>query len=442
MSAQGPSGTPSTGTTGGAPPTETLSSPAGRRKRSGQVSTTVAVVIGVVLLLVGIGGGYALENALAKSPSPTLLTETGSSLLYPLFQSWSPAYTSFNSHVTLSVVSSGSGAGQSGAEDGTFNIGASDAYLNSTTTAKYGVVNVPVAVSSQLVWCNLGGVNYPLNLNGSVLAQIYDQTITSWTNPLIEAAQNATVDTELNHLSYTGAPAITLLKRADSSGDTFIFASYMFQSYSGFAYSVNTSAFGGLSSKSGSTVVAETGNSGMVDGIKATPGGIAYIGISYMSDLTGIAGLNHAALGDNESLSASGGVNAANYVTWSVAAVNDDVNIGLTHLNYATDGLALSLILGGVSDTLVSKSDLGKGGTNATSQNPTPYPIVNLEYTLIKTSPTGSTVSSAKLAATVAFLEWAISYGNAASFLNPIGFVPLTSGVLYYDLLTLESVAV
>jgi phosphate transport system substrate-binding protein len=442
MSAQNPSGTLSAGTSGGSPPTESLSTPGSIHRKARGVSVGLAVALAVVLCLVGIGGGYALESALAKSPSPLLLTETGSTLLYPLFVSWSPAYTSFDSHVTLSVVASGSGAGQSGAEDASFNIGASDAYLNHSAQTQYGVVNVPVAVSSQLVFYYLPGVNYHLNLNGSVLAQIYDQTITTWTNPLIEAAQNATVDHELNTSSYTGAPAITLLKRSDSSGDTFIFSSYLYQSYSGYKYSVNTSALGGLKSTAGSTVVSESGNSGMVNGIKGTPGGIAYIGISYLSDLTGVSGVSYAALGDNESLTASGGTNASNYILWSTTNVMSDVSLALQNLNFAGDGLAISLILGGVSNTLVTSANLGKGGSNATAEYPHPYPICNLEYALIKTAPSGSTVSSEKLAATVAFLEWGISLGNAGTYLNPIGFVPLTQTVLYYDLLTLESVAV
>jgi phosphate transport system substrate-binding protein len=435
MSAQNPSGTSSTGMAGSTPPTDQLSGQTPMRRRSGMVSRALAIGIGVALLLVGIGGGYALESYLAKSPSPLQITETGSSLLYPLMKAWSPAYTTFNSHVTLSVTSSGSGAGQSGAENGKFNIGASDAYVSNFTATN--ILNVPVAISSQLVYYNLNGVGH-LNLNGSVLAQIYDQTITSWTSPEIEAAQPAAVD---NALNSTSVKSITLLKRADSSGDTFIFASYCFQSYKGFLYSVNTSAFGGLKSTSGSTVLPETGNSGMVTGIKGTPGGIAYIGVSYMSDLVGVANVNYAALGDNESLSASGGTNPANYILWSTGNVSYDVNLGLTNLNYPKDGLAISLILGGVPGTLVTASDEGKGGTNATVANPHPYPIVNLEYSLIKAAPTGSTVSSSALAATVAFLEWAITIGNnATTYLDPIGFVALTSEVLTLDLETLESV--
>jgi phosphate transport system substrate-binding protein len=430
-----PSGTPSGGMTGGTSPTDQLSGQTPMRRRSGQISKGLAIVLAVVLLAVGLGGGYGLATYLAKSPSPLQLTETGSSLLYPLFESWAPNYTSFNSHVALSVASSGSGAGQAGAENGKFNIGASDAYLTNFTQTN--VLNVPVATSSQLVYYYLQGVSYHLNLNGSVLAQIYDQTITSWTSPLIEGAQNSTVNAQLN---ATPVKTITLLKRADSSGDTFIFASYCFQSYKDFDYSVNTSAFSGL--KSSTTVVSETGNSGMVDGIKGTPGGIAYIGISYKSDLNGVANVNYAALGDNLSLSASGGTNPANYVLWSTQNVTYDVGLGLQNLNYATDGLAISLIMGGVPTTVVTAADEGKGGTSPTMADPTPYPIVNLEYTIIKAAPTGSTVSSGNLAATVAFLEWAITFGNAANYLNPIGFVALTSQVVLLDLETLESVAV
>jgi phosphate transport system substrate-binding protein len=408
------------------------------RRKSGMVSRGVAIGLAVVLLLVGLGGGYALESYLAKSPAPLQLTETGSSLLYPLMKSWGPNYTAFDSHVALSVTSSGSGAGQSAAENGKYNIGASDAYVANFTQTN--ILNVPVAISSQLVYYYLQGVTGHLNLNGSVLAMIYDQTITSWNDSLIRAAQSVAVRAELNS---TPVQKITLLKRADSSGDTFIFASYLYQSFSGFAYSVNTSAFGGLKSTSSSTVLAETGNSQMVSGIKGQPGGIAYIGISYKSDLNGVANVNYAALGDNESLSASGGTNPSNYILWSAQNVSYDANLGLTNLNYAKDGLAISLILGGVPNTLVTSANLGKGGTNPTVTNPDPYPIVNLEYTLIKAAPTGSTVTSSALAATVAFLEWAITLGNnATSYLDPIGFVPLTSEVLTLDLTTLETVTI
>jgi phosphate transport system substrate-binding protein len=404
------------------------------RRRSGGVSTAVAVVIAIILLAVGIGGGYFLGVYETKTSKPvTQITETGSTLLYPLMQIWGPNYTSFNPYVTLSNTGSGSGAGQTGAIHSTFNIGASDAFLKNATADN--VLNVAAAISSQLVYYNLPGVTAHLNLNGTVLAMIYGQTITKWTDPLIEKAQSPATDAQLNATTDT---TITLDKRSDSSGDTFLFTSLCNMSWSGFPYPASTS---GLSGLTGSNVVAPTGNSGMVTAVEGQPGAIAYIGISYESKVSG-TGVNYAAVGDNLTLANGSYDNAtalANYLLPTPTTISDDANLGLTHLNFGYYGLAVNLILGGVAGTAVNIT-AGAGGTNPTSADPTPYPLVNLEYTIIQKSPSGSTVTAGALAATVEFLEWAISLGNAPVYLNQVGFIPLTTEVLGYDMQELASV--
>jgi len=427
MSGQSPAQTP--------PQVEQLSTPT--RRRGGTMAMGVAIAIAVVLLIVGLGAGYFIGNSLksSSSSSTTVLTETGSSLLYPLMKIWGPNYTAYNSAVSLSPVASGSGAGQSNAELGLVNIGASDGYLSNASATS--LINVPVAISAQLVYYNLPGVNGHLNLNGTVLAMMYGGAITSWENPLVLAAQNSTIQTELKALPSSDQ-TITLIKRADSSGDTFLFTSLCYMSWSGFPYSASTS---GLSGLTGSNVLPETGNSEMVTGVEGTPGGIAYIGISYQHTVTG-ASVNYAAVGDNSSLSASGGTNSANYILPTATTISQDANLGLTRLNFATYQLAVTLILGGSwagATTLVH----GGGGSNPTAASPDPYPLVNLEYTLIKTSPVGGskTVTSSALHDTVLFLQWAIAYGNLPVYLNQVGFVPLTPAVAGYDAVELSSVA-
>ena len=84
------------------PPVEQLSSPT--RRRSGSIKTGVALSIAIVLLLVGIGGGYVLGDYLNKSSSSTtVITETGSSLLYPLMKIWGPNYTAYNPSISVSL---------------------------------------------------------------------------------------------------------------------------------------------------------------------------------------------------------------------------------------------------------------------------------------------------------------------------------------------------
>jgi phosphate transport system substrate-binding protein len=413
------------------------------RSRASTIGMGTAIAIAVVLLAVGLGGGYFLYSAVnpSKSSSSTIqLTETGSSLLFPLVNKyWAANYTAYNPGVVVSSASTGSGTGQSDAEKATVNLGGSDGYV--WNASSYGVMNLPVAISAQLVWYNLPSLNakYHLNLNGTVLGLIYDGKITAWNNAEIEAAQNASVNTELN---ATSPSQIHVFFRGDGSGDTYIFSSYCYESDPSWNYSYSTGALEGLKDFGSASFTAETGNGEMVTGVEGQTGGIAYIGISY--PVTG-TGLNYAYLGDNLSITKSGGTNPANYVTPNATNIASDANLGLAHLNYAKFGLAVSLIQGGNPANPVNLT-LGAGGTNPAAGT-TPYPIVNLEYMLLKTAPTGSTVTAAALHATVEFLYWAISYGNFGSggvpstYINAVHFLPLTQEVIGYDMEALGSIS-
>ena len=410
------------------------------KRRSGGMSTGAAIAIAIVLLIVGIAGGYFLGKSTnsTSTPSTINLTETGSSLLYPLFKDyWFPNYTASN--VVLSAASTGSGTGQSSAELGLVNIGASDGYLSNASTTN--LINFPVAISAQLIYYNLPApLNaVHLNLNGTILAEIYEGTITTWDNPLILAAQSPTVATELSAMS---AQTIYTVKRSDSSGDTFLFTSYCYMSWSGFTYPVSTS---GLSGLTGTDVLTGDGNSGMVSTAKGQVGSIAYIGISYEASAAA-AGLEYAALGDNATL-ANGTYAAAasDYILPTATTISNDANLGLNRLEFSTYGLAVSLILGG---SYAGAIDLvhGGGGTTAAA-GVAAYPIVNLEYALIKTVPGGTVVTAAALAATVAFMHWALSYGNynsagaPSAWIDGVNFVPLTPQVIGYDNVELASVS-
>ncbi len=65
---------------------------------------------------------------------------------------------------------------------------------------------------------NVPGVKTPINLNGTVLAEIYTGKITTWNNSAIAA---------LNPGVTLPSLKIVTLHRADSSGSTFLFTSYL-----------------------------------------------------------------------------------------------------------------------------------------------------------------------------------------------------------------------
>jgi phosphate transport system substrate-binding protein len=429
MSAQ-----PTGGTTATTPNDQLSSSPA--RRRSSTVGMGVAIAIAVILLIVGIAVGYVIYPAAnpSKSSNTTTkasLTETGSSLFYPLMTRWAGNYSA----ATISAASTGSGTGQASAILNLVNFGASDGYL--TNASSDNIANFPAAISAQLIFYNLPGVSGHLNLNGTILGEIYDGTITAWNSPLIAAA-NPGVNLPTN--------AIVPLARADSSGDTFLFTSYVYMSFKAWPYGAPATST--LTSKD-SHLTGETGNSGMVQGLSTTQYSIGYVGISYMASAVS-DGLQYAAVGDNASLSASGGVVASNYVLptgGATGTIAQDANLGLQQINFATYGMAVSLILGGSWAGAVNLIS-GGGGSNPTTASPTPYPIVNLEYLMVKLSPTaGTQVSATNLAATIAFLQWAISTGNWApgstpsQWIDQVGFLPLTAEVAGYDTQILASMS-
>lgn len=144
------------------------------------------------------------------------ISETGSTLLYPLFQLWAPAYHKHYPNITITPQGTGSGTGISDAEAGSIDIGASDAYLSPTDFAQYrGIMNVPLAISAQMVNYNVKGVpaSTHLKLDGGVLAAIYEGHITNWDDPHIKSLNPGGVRLLSRDPQYKHLPWLT--KRVD-----------------------------------------------------------------------------------------------------------------------------------------------------------------------------------------------------------------------------------
>jgi len=329
-------------------------------------------------------------SALPTSPSstPKTITETGSTLLYPLMGTWTQAYqkqfadSSGAPLVTIETGATGSGTGITDASTGTVNIGASDAYLSSSTLQTTpSLLNIALAISAQQVNYNVPGVTKPIKLDGTVLAEMYSGKITKWNDPAIKA---------LNPGLNLPGDAVVPLHRADSSGDTFLFTSYLnAQDGSGWAASnVGTT----ISWPSVSGALAEQGNGGMVTGCQATKGCVAYIGISYLSK-TQAAGLGQAELKNG-----AGDFEAPTPATISAEA---NAETGKTPANET-----LSMINANVS-----------GG----------YPIINYEYAIVNTKQTDG-VAAEDIRA---FLYWTVHDGqDMTKYLTAVDFQALPSAVV------------
>jgi phosphate transport system substrate-binding protein len=346
-----------------------------------------ALVLAAVLGLAACTGGAASTSVSPVQALPTTpasaaqrLSETGSSLMAPLFALWGPAYHAQFSQVNISTASSSSGTGISSAAAGTTDIGTSDAYLSPADVTKHtNLVNIPLAVAALMVICHVPGVgpSTHLKLNGTVLALIFAGQITTWNDPAIK---------NLNPGVTLPGTAIVLVHRADTSGSTFLFTSYM-NAQDPARWS---------SSLIGTTVawpkqpgeMAATGSNGIIGAVHDTPGAIGYVGVSYLSTVTR-DGEGEVALGNS----------AGNYVLPTASAIQ----AGLASFTNTPANETISLINGS-----------GAGV----------YPIINYEYAIVSTSQASPTRAQDLRA----FLNWAVSTGTTQ--LAQVNFQPLPPSVV------------
>ncbi|MHB1842055.1 MAG: phosphate ABC transporter substrate-binding protein PstS [Sulfobacillus sp.] len=346
-------------------------------------------LVAVALVVAGCGASAPAPSTTGSSTgsgstaaAKVTLQETGSTLLYPLFNIWAPAYHSSHPAISITTDGTGSGTGISQALAGTVQIGASDAYLSSQDVAQNpGAMDIPLAISAQVIAYNLPSVTVAhLKLSGPVLAAIYTGKITNW-----DSAQIAALNPGVSLPNLT----ITPLHRSDASGDTFIFSQYL-----SFTTPSWNSAVGygtGITFPSVATALGEAGNSGMVTALNATKGAIAYVGISYSGSLA----TDHLAYA--QLLNKSG-----QYVLPTPQTI-DAAAAALVPQTPPSE--ALSLIYA--------------PGANA-------YPLINYEYAIV----TQQQASAQQAAAVKAFLTWALTSGNSPTYLNQVHFVPLPASIV------------
>jgi phosphate transport system substrate-binding protein len=132
---------------------------------------------------------FALLALPAAHADEITLTETGSTLLYPLFNVWVSEYAKGHPGVHIATNGTGSAAGIEQAVAGTVQIGTSDAYMSDAQAKRDPeIINVPMAISAMTINFNLPGLNTTqLKLDGPVLAGIYAGRIRAWDDKSIAA---------------------------------------------------------------------------------------------------------------------------------------------------------------------------------------------------------------------------------------------------------------
>jgi len=235
-------------------------------RRSFTVGTMVAALISLLLMS---GCGASSTSATSSSPEPTaVLGASGSTFIAPLMTQWVSAYRQTHPTVQINYRPIGSGGGIEELKQGYLSFGASDAPLNDDQVKEIPpVIQVPGSAGPVCVVYNLPNLSAPLKLSAKTLSEIYLGNIFAWQDPAI-ARDNPGVSLP--------KAAVIVVHRADGSGTTNIFTSYLakvshdWEWKSGHGLSV-TWPIG----------LGADGSKGMLAIVKQTPGTIGYLELNY-----------------------------------------------------------------------------------------------------------------------------------------------------------------
>ena len=221
-----------------------------------------SVFMAAVLAILLVGG-----LASGASAGQMVINGAGASFPYPLYSQWIHEYTQMFG-VRINYQSIGSGGGIAQVRAGTVDFGASDAPLKPAQLKRWGLVQFPMIVGGVVVVVNLEGVGPgALKLSRKALAGIFLGRIRKWNNPAI-AATNPGLNLPDRR--------ITVIHRADGSGTTCIFTSYLsrispeWRQKVGWAKAVRWPV--GIGAK---------GNEGVAAYVQRVRGSIGYVELAY-----------------------------------------------------------------------------------------------------------------------------------------------------------------
>jgi phosphate transport system substrate-binding protein len=222
------------------------------------------IQIGSALLLVAVLAGC---GASAKGQPSSALRGAGSTLALPLVASWAQAYERA-SHTRIEYNAVGSGSGIAAIATREVDFGASDAPLTRDQAEDCGgCVQIPWALSAVAIAYHGHELPPGLRMTGNVLADVFLGRITRWDDPRLQA---------LNPDVRLPSTRITPIFRAESSGSTYAFTSYLarvspnWRSRVGEAIAVRFPVGIGGSTSAGVTAL-----------LLRTDGGISYVETAY-----------------------------------------------------------------------------------------------------------------------------------------------------------------
>ncbi|WP_102128061.1 phosphate ABC transporter substrate-binding protein PstS [Deinococcus planocerae] len=211
--------------------------------------------------------GLALVTT-GSAAAQTALTGAGASFPYPLYSKMFAEYRE-TTGVTVNYQSVGSGAGQKQIVERTVDFAGSDNPMSDEAmrAAPAKLLHIPTAIGAVVPAYNVPGVTQPLRFTGRVLADIYLGKIRTWNDRAITALNPGVTIPPL---------PVTVARRSDGSGTTYVFSDYL-----GKVSPEWKSKVGVGNSLQWPVGTGARGNDGVAGVVKSTPGAIGYVELVY-----------------------------------------------------------------------------------------------------------------------------------------------------------------
>ncbi len=355
--------------------------------------TIIGAILAIIIAISAVAAYAYLSQPGTNEPIITL-NGSGASFPQPLLSNMITEYQNIKSNVQINYQPIGSGGGISDLKSKNTDFAGSDAPLTASESADApNALHIPETIGAVTIAYNLPGVSTGLKLNGPVIADIFQGTITKWNDAAIQ---------NLNPEITLPDQAITTVHRSDGSGTTFIFTSYL----SKVSTEWNTAVGSGKSVAWPAGGIGSTGNTGVASSVSSTQYSIGYVELAYAVT----TGMTVAAV-QNPS---------GNYILPTLESTTAAAQAG------ATSGLPA----GDASWTNVNILN-----TDASDA----YPIVSFSYIIVyKELNVIPNLTEQQATALVQFLWYIVHDGQS---LGPeLEYAPLPSNVVQLDEVTIASI--
>lgn len=209
-----------------------------------------------------LSAGFVAGAAMAAD-----ITGAGATFPYPLYAKWATSYKATSSN-NMNYQSIGSGGGIKQIQSKTVDFGASDMPLKPEELEKSGLTQFPTVLGGVVPVLNVPGIAAgQVKFTGPLLSEIFMGKVSKWNDPAIAS---------LNPGVKLPDQKITVVRRSDGSGTTFIFTNYLSKVSSEWASKV-----GSNTAVNWPTGVGGKGNEGVANYVTRIKGSIGYVEYAY-----------------------------------------------------------------------------------------------------------------------------------------------------------------